>query len=85
MTIEEENVPIKHTLRILRYWNDPEIKISINQNGIQLDIGIEDFCKAMAAEMKHPMTIFTRVTFEKEILLCLPGVLEKIKETSVHT
>lgn len=75
----------KITLVISRYWKHPQITVKISIERIALEMPVEDLLKALAVEVRSPSTILTRTQLEKELLLHLAPVLEKIKEASSST
>jgi hypothetical protein len=66
---------------ISRYWHKPEISILV-KDGISLEIGLEDYLKAVVAEMGNPTTLFTRAQLERRLLDAGRAANEKIKEAS---
>ena len=69
---------------ISRHWHGPEIKIAIDHEAIRLEISLEDFVKALVAEIRHPVTFFTRGGLEGNIVAAIDTVLAKAKEASIH-
>ena len=74
----------KTTLHISRHWHAPEIAITVYRDGIAIETSIEDFCKAIVAEISHPWKTVTRGGLEKNVLAVLEATLNKIKESSTH-
>lgn len=71
-------------LIISRYWNNPTITVSVDSKKIEVQMPIEDFCKAVVAEIRHPSLIQTRSGLEKQILNVLETVLNKAKEATAQ-
>jgi hypothetical protein len=74
----------KHVLHISRHWDNPSIAVKVYSQGISLEISVEDFCRALAAEMPHPLTVLSRSKMESNLLSVVDAVLGKIKESSAH-
>jgi hypothetical protein len=75
---------MKESIVQSRHWDNPEIKVRIDQKGIEVEISLEDFCKAVVAEIPHPAFTFTRKSLETDILGALEIVLNKTKEATNH-
>ena len=75
---------LKEIVHISRHWDSPEIKVAMHREGIVVEISIEDFCKAIVADLSHPAWIFKRGTLEQKVLAAIQPVLSKVKEASVH-
>ena len=75
---------IKKTVVISRNWDNPKIEITITDAGISLEISLEDFCKAVVAEAKHPALTFTRQKLEDQIVGAIDLAVEKIKAASAQ-
>lgn len=75
---------VKETIHISRHWDSPAILVAVHREGIAIDIKIEDFCKAIVAELSHPAWIFKRGTLEQKVLDAITPVLNKVKEASAH-
>jgi hypothetical protein len=74
--------PLKEIVHISRYWSNPQIKVAVHLEGIALEITLEDFCKAVVAEMPHPATVMTRAKLESNVLTALQVALGKVKDAS---
>jgi hypothetical protein len=75
----------KNTVIISRYWDNPEIAVRIFKEGIQVEISLEDFCKAIVADIPHPWKTLSRAGLEADVLASIETVLNKAKESSIHT
>jgi hypothetical protein len=71
-------------LVISRYWNNPTITVCIDSEKIEVRMTVEDFCKAIVAEIPHPSKTMTRTKLEKNILGVLETVLNKAKEATAQ-
>lgn len=69
-------------LVISRYWNNPVITVVIDSEKIEVQMRVEDFCKAIVAEIRHPSLIQSRAGLETKILGVLDTVLNKAKEAT---
>ena len=75
---------VKRVVHISNHWHNPGIEVRIHEDAIAIEISLEDFCKAIAADMAHPAFTFTRAGLEAKILASVEGVLNKVKESSRH-
>jgi len=66
---------MKETVVVSKHWKNPDIKVSINDEGLTMQVSLDDFCRALAAELG--------VDPEAAVKSCAT-VIEKIKEASVH-
>ena len=69
---------------ISRHWHQPDIVVGIDHEHIRLELSLEDFTKALVAEIRHPVTFLTRSGLEVNIVAAIDTVLAKAKESSVH-
>ena len=44
-------------ITIIRKWNNPEIKVSVEIDGIGISMGLSDFIRALADEVAEPMVL----------------------------
>jgi hypothetical protein len=80
---DKEREP-KESLVISRHWGNPEIKITVNQEKIELLTNIKDFTDALIAEIGNPLMILTRAQLKQRIENAAHVVIEKIKEASAQ-
>ena len=83
MLLNPETI-VKEVVHISRHWHSPQIQITLHSDGIALEMSLEDFCKALAAELPHPLTTFTRKSLQNQVSEAIIPVLEKIKQASIH-
>lgn len=76
--------PLKEIVHISRHWDSPEIKVAVHRDGIAIEVSLEDFCKAVVAEIPHPALTMSRAKLESNVLSALAVVLGKVKEASAH-
>jgi len=69
---------------ISRYWDNPMITVVIDDKKIEVQIPVQDFLKAIVAEIPHPSATMTRSQLETQILKVLPVVLNKAKEATAQ-
>ena len=65
---------------VSRFWNNPEITVTVNHEKIVLYANIEDFVNGMCSDMK-PL-IFTRKQLKTRMLEAMNLAIEKIKQAS---
>jgi hypothetical protein len=75
----------KHSIIISRYWHRPKIDVFLMQNGIAIELTVEDFIKSIASEMGTPNVALRQKTLENKLIDAACQVLEKVKETSSST
>lgn len=69
---------------ISRHWDNPEITVSVDSKKIEVQMSIEDFCKALVAEIPHPLLTLSRSQLEKQCLKNIGTVLEKAKQATAY-
>ena len=73
----------KSVVTVSRRWDNPEIKTTISNESISLEISLEDFKTAMLAEIGSVTTILTREQFKKRFETALVNVIAGVKEESI--
>jgi hypothetical protein len=68
---------------ISRYWNRPEINITVNDELISLNMKMDDFIKALKEEIGSVTWTFRDKTFNETIDNAVQSVIKKVKEESV--
>lgn len=74
----------KEVVLISRYWNNPNITVRVDSKKIEVEMSVQDFCKAIVAEIPHPSTTLTRSKLEKNVLSVVQTVLNKAKEATAQ-
>lgn len=69
---------------ISRHWDNPEITVYVDDEKIEVRMSIEDFCKAVVAEISHPALTMTRSGLEKNVLKVINTVLDKAKQATAQ-
>lgn len=67
---------------ISRYWNNPQIKIEITEEEIELKIHIDDFKEAVKQEVGSVLTVFTKAGISQKIDKAFEAIIEGVKEES---
>ena len=75
---------MKSKLVISKHWHEPEIELKFDADGFEINLTLEDFCRALVAEAPHPWSTFTRNKLENDIISAVDTVLTKAKEVSIH-
>ena len=44
-----------NTITVCRQWNNPQISISINRDGLTMSLTLEDFLRALVDEVAEPL------------------------------
>ncbi|MEO6293045.1 MAG: hypothetical protein ABIO88_10555, partial [Burkholderiaceae bacterium] len=74
---------------ISNHWHKPGISVTIlhgweaPKGGIKLEMPLEDFLMAVAAEANHPAGIFTRAQFVSALKAAAASAIDKVKESSI--
>lgn len=68
---------------ISRYWNRPEINITVNDELISLNMKMDDFIKALKEEIGSVTWTFRDKTFNEAMDNAVQSVIKKVKEESV--
>jgi hypothetical protein len=74
----------KQAVVISKEWNNPEIRVTIRDSGIQLECKLDDFLAALATEMTHPLVSFTKTRMVDQMQAAKNSVLDKIKQASIQ-
>lgn len=70
------------------YWHQPGVKVSFRHDeespkgSCHVEIDVEDFLKALEAEMIHPLKTFTRRRRRSAIRAAYASAIEKIKQAA---
>lgn len=77
------------SLVISNHWHNPGISVTFRHNhtdspngSIHVEIGMDDFLKALASELDHPMKVWTRKQQAKSLQKAYLSALEKVKEAT---
>ncbi len=70
-------------ITISRKWNNPQIDITVNPEGIELSCSIPDFAEALATEIGPVTWVFRDATFRARFDAAVAKVISGIKEESV--
>ena len=73
---------IKETLHISRYWHNPEIRVAVHREGIEIEMSFDSFCRALADEIGSPMFMLKHETLKEKLMEAAEAVLNKTKEAS---
>lgn len=77
--------PATRTMVVIsRHWHQPQVVVGIDHEHIRLELSLEDFCVALAAEVPHPSLTMTRAGLEGQLVEAMHRVLFKTKESSVY-
>jgi acetylglutamate kinase len=72
---------------ISKHWHQPEIAFGFDADGVRLTIPVEDFAKALAAELgAEPMTFKQRMhgASSDDLLRAVRQAVEKLKQASTQ-
>ncbi|TXG77629.1 hypothetical protein E6Q11_02550 [Candidatus Dojkabacteria bacterium] len=62
----------------------PQIKISVEVEGLQIAIELEDFLKVLAKEAKNPSLLFTVNQLEARLLKASDAVVRSMKKETAR-
>ncbi len=68
---------------ISRRWNQPEISIDVDGDGIDIKMKMEDFIQALKLELGSPLNIITKKQLSKRVSVAANAVLGGIKKETV--
>lgn len=68
---------------ITRKWHNPEIYTVVNDKSISLEMGLDDFIKALLIEFGSPTFVLTKTQFEQRINMAVASIITGIKEESI--
>ena len=69
-------------LTISKKWNNPQIKTTITNEDISLEMNMEDFKKALKQEIGSITWTFKKDTFNKMVDEAIQRVISGVKEES---
>ena len=72
----------KTIITVSRLWNNPEIKTTISDSGIGLEMNINDFTTAMLEEIGSVTTVLTKAQFKKKFEQAVVNVISGVKQES---
>lgn len=72
----------RRVLTISRLWNNPQIQTTVNIEGIELTISLDDFIEAIIQEIGPVTWTFKDATFRAKVSQAVNRVVQGIKEES---
>lgn len=72
----------KTVVVVSRYWDNPDIQVTVTDRGIGIEMLIEDYVAALAAEMGNPTTLVTRAQLKERMLAAASEVIRKMKQAT---
>jgi hypothetical protein len=74
------------TVRVVvsRYWNKPQITVTVNHEKIELFTDIGVFREALLTELGSPWRLFTRERLRRKMEQAFTDIIEKVKEASAQ-
>jgi hypothetical protein len=73
---------LRETIHISRHWHNPEIRVAVHREGIEIEMSLEAFCVALATEIGSPKFMFKQETLRQKLMESAEVVLTKVKEAS---
>lgn len=73
----------REVVTISRHWDNPAIKVWVNHEQIGLQIAIDDYLTALAAEIGNPTTMITQAQLLARMRTAAERVRLKVQESSV--
>jgi hypothetical protein len=70
------------------YWHNPGIKITLQhdhlapEGAIHVEMALEDVLKALQADFKHPLLLWSRKQLKSSLEAAMTSVLEKMKHAT---
>ena len=75
---------LREKVVISRYWNKPEITVTVNADKIVILGALDAFIEALAAEMTRPAFILTRKQMAQQLRAASVLAVAKIKESTAQ-
>lgn len=73
---------MKSYLTVSRHWNNPEIQIHLDVNGISLKMSLEDLKEALIIELSPVSTLVTKKGLRERLNKAFNSIVSGIKEES---
>ena len=73
----------KTVVTVSRYWNNPKITTTVSNEGIFLQMDMDDFIKTLKTEVGAVTWVFTKAEFEKRIDDAVLKIISGVKEESI--
>lgn len=73
---------MKELITILRKWNNPEIRMWINNDEIGIQVTLDDFVQAMKQAVGPVTWVFTKEEFDRRFDQAYEQVIQEIKKQS---
>lgn len=73
---------MKTVVTISKKWNNPQINIMIDVEGIELKMNMDDFREALKREVGSITWVFKKETFNSQLDAAITRVISGIKEES---
>lgn len=67
---------------VSRKWGSPEITAFVSKEDVGASIRLEDFVKALAAEIGSPVLLVTKTGLEKALLAAHAAVVAEMKSAT---
>jgi hypothetical protein len=74
----------KATVVVSRKWNSPEIRVSVTQKEIAMEMDIETFLRTLSDIVGNPTFIVTKAQHLAKLTEATEQVIVEMKRASVH-
>lgn len=69
---------------ISKMTGSPEIRITVQAEGLGIEMDLQEFIKVLAKEAKNPTLIFTGTQLEKRLLSAAEAVVKAMKKETAR-
>lgn len=69
----------KTVVTVARKWNNPEITMTVNGDGISIAMALEDFKEAVKAEVDSVTFVFSKNEFHKRLDVAFANIIRDMK------
>lgn len=74
---------VRSAVTVSRHWDSPVIKVSVSHEKIEMELGLDDYLVALAAEIGNPATMLTQAALLARMRVAAERVRLKVQESSV--
>lgn len=70
----------RHAVVISREWSNPEIRVSVTDEGIAVMMRLDEFMDAVASEAGNPAMLLTAAGLKRRLEAAAQAVVDKMKQ-----
>lgn len=69
----------KTVVTVARKWNNPEITMTVNEDGIGIEMSLENFKEAVKAEIDSVTFVFSKNEFHRRLDVAFANIIRDMK------